>query len=653
MRLGEVSGCRARGDGRPEAGASRAARCSTGTLDLLDRIGVDTTELRGRLALARVRGRRARAGHDAPVRRADLRRGRAPPTSGSPARTSCSSSATAPSTSCSTSATAPAGWSSPARRGDDALGRGRASPRGDADRDQVPADRRAVLRGGAAPGRGDRGQGLRRAGAARRPRRRDRRPRGHRADAGGERPRGARGDRHAAPRGSSPTASPTSFGPPRSTGWPSGCGRRRTMKIERIDWDGRDAPGARRAAARARAAAGRGREAEVARIVDRVRDGGDERPPRDRGEPRRGGSRVAGASIPEAIAAAPGLLDPDVREALRARGEEHRRGGARGARGPRPPGDRRAARGAAGRGSRRAVAAAGVYAPGGRAAYPSSVLMCCDPGAGRGRGPGRRREPAGRAGSAQRGRSWRRARSPASTRSTRSAARRRSRRWPTAPRRSTRRPDRRARQSLRAGGQAPRLVGAVGIDGIAGPERADGRRRRNRGPGLDRARPLRAGGARRRTASSFVASPDAALLDASRSWSRSWPPSARASHQAPLALVATTGVEAALSLADAVAPEHLELVFEGADEHRRQGPGRRLRIPRRRRSDRVRRLRRGLQPRAADRRRGPLRRPARPRAPSSAAARSSAIPQRPPRGARALRAALARRGGLSRARGVG
>ena len=34
---------------------------------------------------------------------------------------------------------------------------------------------------------------------------------------------------------------------------------------------------------------------------------------------------------------------------------------------------------------------------------------------------------------------------------------------------------------------------------------------------------------------------------------------------APLALVATTGVEAALALADAVAPEHLELAFEGAD----------------------------------------------------------------------------------------
>ena len=57
--------------------------------------------------------------------------------------------------------------------------------------------------------------------------------------------------------------------------------------------------------------------------------------------------------------------------------------------------------------------------------------------------------------------------------------------------------------------------------------------------------------------------------------------SGRASPQAPLALVATTGIEATLTLADAIAPEHLELVFEGADETRRQGAHRRLRVSRR------------------------------------------------------------------------
>ena len=100
-----------------------------------------------------------------------------------------------PSTSSSTSATGPAGWCSPG------VGATRASSEAerrlgrDADRDQVPADRRAPLRGDRSPGRGDRGQGLGRAGAARRPRRRDRRPGRHRPHAGRERARGARGDR--------------------------------------------------------------------------------------------------------------------------------------------------------------------------------------------------------------------------------------------------------------------------------------------------------------------------------------------------------------------------------------------------------------------------------------------------------------------------
>ena len=74
-------------------------------------------------------------------------------------------------------------------------GRVGAPPRDDADRDQVPADRRALLRVDRPPGRTDRGQGLGRAGAAGRPRRRHRRPRRHRPHPGRERPRGARGDR--------------------------------------------------------------------------------------------------------------------------------------------------------------------------------------------------------------------------------------------------------------------------------------------------------------------------------------------------------------------------------------------------------------------------------------------------------------------------
>ena len=82
---------------------------------------------------------------------------------------------------------------------------------------------------------------------------------------------------------------------------------------------------------------------------------------------------------PEAIAAAPGLLEPEVREAMRvaarnieavARAElEARR---RPAAVELPEGQRVEVRD-------EPVAAAGVYAPGGKAAYPSSVLMCCVP----------------------------------------------------------------------------------------------------------------------------------------------------------------------------------------------------------------------------------------------------------------------------------
>ena len=76
---------------------------------------------------------------------------------------------------------------------------------------------------------------------------------------------------------------------------------------------------------------------------------------------------------------------------------------------------------------------AGLYVPGGRAVYPSTVLMTAVPArvAGRGRGravrpPGRRRVGCPRSRSP-------RPRWPASTRSTRSVGRRPSPPWPTAP----------------------------------------------------------------------------------------------------------------------------------------------------------------------------------------------------------------------------
>ena len=70
-----------------------------------------------------------------------------------------------------------------------------------AHRDQVPARRGAPFRRDRPSGRDRRGQGLGRAGAAHRARRRDRRPDRHRHDAGGERPARDGGDRglHGAP----------------------------------------------------------------------------------------------------------------------------------------------------------------------------------------------------------------------------------------------------------------------------------------------------------------------------------------------------------------------------------------------------------------------------------------------------------------------
>ena len=64
----------------------------------------------------------------------------------------------------------------------------------------------------------------------------------------------------------------------------------------------------------------------------------------------------------------------------------------------------------------------------------------------------------------------------------------------------------------------------------------------------------------------IVASPDIALLDRIAELVSELAADRPSVAEAPLALVATRGLEAALTLADAVAPEHLELAFEGADE---------------------------------------------------------------------------------------
>jgi histidinol dehydrogenase len=150
-----------------------------------------------------------------------------------------------------------------------------------------------------------------------------------------------------------------------------------TPRIERVEWDGGD-PTAMAARLRALAPSPADVAEAVAKIVERVRDGGDRAAraiAEELDEPAPAALRVD----PEAIAAAPALLEPAFREGLRvaaagiaavARAEHGAL--ARPVTAELEQGQRVEV-------LREPVAAAGVYAPGGRAAYPSSVLMCCLP----------------------------------------------------------------------------------------------------------------------------------------------------------------------------------------------------------------------------------------------------------------------------------
>ena len=334
------------------------------------------------------------------------------------------------------------------------------------------------------------------------------------------------------------------------------------MRIERLDWDGADAPAF---AGRLRGLAPAGGEvrAEVERIVDAVRSGGDAglREVAERfGEAVPESFRVD----PQAVAAAPGLLEPEVREAMRvagrniqavARAELEAR--ARPATAELPEGQRVEVRD-------EPVATAGVYAPGGKAAYPSSVLMCCVPArvAGVARlcvasppGAGGRPSAVVLAACAIAGVDEVYAIGGAQAIAALAFGT------------ETVDPvDLIAGPGNRYVTEAKRLVwGQVGIDGFAGPTElmviADG----TANPewiALD----LCAQGEHGDDSPLIVASADIALLDRIAELVAELAPDRPSVAEAPLALVATRGLEAALALADAVAPEHLELAFQGADE---------------------------------------------------------------------------------------
>ena len=154
--------------------------------------------------------------------------------------------------------------------------------------------------------------------------------------------------------------------------------------------------------------------------------------------------------------------------------------------------------------------------------------------------------------------------------------------------------------------EAKRLLSAfVGHRRLRRAERSAGRVRRGRAQPRGRARPVRAGRARRRqlrgSHPSSAYSPSTASPRSRRRW---------LGHPeitpAGCVLVQVPDVRAAIALADAYAPEHLQLIGVAEEAHANLVTAAGCLIHRRRQRHRIRRLRGRLQPRAADRRRCPL-----------------------------------------------
>ena len=333
------------------------------------------------------------------------------------------------------------------------------------------------------------------------------------------------------------------------------------MRTEWMTWDGRDAP---ELAARLRSLAPPLSEvtADVERIVERVREGGDAAL-REISE-RLGEDPPESLAVdPEAIEAAPGLLEPEVREALRlAAGNIHAVASAELEARARPAAVE-LPQGQAVEVREEPIAAVGVYAPGGRATYPSSVLMCAIPARVAGAVRVAVASPPGAAGRPNA--AVLAACSIAGVREVYAVGGAQAIAALAYGTEAIGRVDLVAGPGNRYVQEAKRLVSsAVGIDGIAGPSElmvvADG----TANPewiALD----LCAQGEHGEDSPLIVASPDPALLERITELIEAMVAERPSVAEAPLALVATTGIEAALSLADAVAPEHLELAFDGAD----------------------------------------------------------------------------------------
>ncbi len=339
------------------------------------------------------------------------------------------------------------------------------------------------------------------------------------------------------------------------------------MKIERIEWDGANAD---ELARRVRGLAPALEEVtdEVTEIIAAVRKRGDEAL-RELGL-RFGEPPVETLRVdPELVAAAPALVSREVREALRVAAANISLVATTQAKAElRPvsvelPSGQRVEVGAS------PVASAGAYAPGGRGSYPSSVLMAALPA----RAAGVPRFVVA---------------SPAS---------------------ASGRPDDAVLAACAVAGveevysvggaqaiaalalgtdaiatvdvvvgpgnryvtEAKRLLaGRVGIDGVAGPSElavvADG----TANPELI-ALDICAQAEHGAEGMLVVISPDPALLDAVTSSVEELAAARSSVADATVASITAPGLERSLGLSDALAPEHLELAFQGADEASARG----------------------------------------------------------------------------------
>ncbi len=334
------------------------------------------------------------------------------------------------------------------------------------------------------------------------------------------------------------------------------------MRVKRLEWSGANPRGL------ARELRSLGADEPITggvrEILERVRGGGDEAV---REQAERFGEALPEALRvdPEAVGAAPGLLEPAVREALRVAAANVEAVARSELEALSRPVLSELSQGQGVEIRNEPVAAAGVYAPGGKAPYPSSVLMCCIPARVAGVQRVALASPPGAGGRPNA--AVLAAASIAGVEEVYTMGGAQAIAALAFGTESVEAVDVIVGPGNRYVTEAKRLVfGHVGIDGLAGPSEllvvADSSADANL-IALDVLAQAEHGA----DAPLVVLSPDPGLLDAIAELVEELAADRPSASDAPLALVATPGLEVALDLADAFAPEHLELIFTGADEN--------------------------------------------------------------------------------------